>query len=311
MSKSEIAVRQARLSAPQRVALLQEGFDVAPVEPVVVLTWNVNQKVLPKSAQAPADDRVWSAADNFEAVQAEVLRLQPDVVSLQKCAGAAVAPRLAEKYDLLDSRLGHAEEAGHVQLYVRKALSATVLRVPGLPGVACAAKLRHTEVVFVALHLAAGEAGKARREKHLRRAMQLATAKSATVVLFGDLNVPDAELAALGAPATGRRGPGRFETGRFDGLQEAVYSGSSWHPQVNRYSDEEGYATRARARFDRVLFCGDAFGCAYLVGKRKQFAGGNGFFLSDHFGVLALFDVDAEHGRVCLLYTSPSPRDRG
>ena len=68
--------------------------------------------------------------------------------------------------------------------------------------------------------------------------------------------------------------------------------------QVNRYSDEEGYATRARARFDRVLFCGDAFGCAYLVGKRKQFAGGNGFFLSDHFGVLALFDVDAEHGRV-------------
>ena len=80
------------------------------------------------------------------------------------------------------------------------------------------------EVVFVALHLAAGEAGKARREKHLRRAMQLATAKSATVVLFGDLNVPDAELAALGAPASGRRGPGRFETGRFDRLQEVVYS---------------------------------------------------------------------------------------
>ena len=220
---------------------------------MVVLTWNVNQQVLPKSAQAPADDRVWSAADNFEGVQAEVLRLQPDVVSLHECAGAAAAPRLAEKYDLLDSRPGHAEEAGYVHLYVRKALAATALRVPGLPGVACAAKLRHTEVVFVALHLAAGEAAKGRREKHLRRAMQLATARSATVVLFGDLNLPDAELAPLAAPAVGGRGPVRSGAGRLDRLQEAAYSGSSWHPQVNRYSDEEGYATRARARFECSL----------------------------------------------------------
>jgi hypothetical protein len=50
VSKPEIAVRHARLSAPQRVALLQEGSDVAPVDPAVVLTWSVNQQVLPKSA---------------------------------------------------------------------------------------------------------------------------------------------------------------------------------------------------------------------------------------------------------------------
>ena len=95
VSKPEIALRHARLSAPQRVALLQVGSDVAPVDPVLVLTWNVNQKVRPTSAQAPSDVRVWSAADNFEAVQAEVLRLQPDVVSLRGCDGGGAAPRSA------------------------------------------------------------------------------------------------------------------------------------------------------------------------------------------------------------------------
>ena len=32
-------------------------------------------------------------------------------------------------------------------------------------------------------------------------------------------------------------------------------------------------------------------------GRRKQFQQGSGFYLSDHFAVLALLDVDAEHGR--------------
>ena len=53
VSKPQIALRQTRLSAPQRVALLQAGSDVAPVDPVSVLTRNVNQKVRPTSAQAP------------------------------------------------------------------------------------------------------------------------------------------------------------------------------------------------------------------------------------------------------------------
>ena len=58
-----------------------------------------------------------------------------------------------------------------MHLYVKKAVAATALSVPGLPGVACVVKLRYTEVVFVALHLAAGQAATSRREKHLRRAM--------------------------------------------------------------------------------------------------------------------------------------------
>ena len=134
------------------------GSDVAPVDPVSVLTWDVNQKVRPTSAQAPSDVRAWSAADNFEAVQAEVLRLQPDVVSLQECDGGEASPRLAESYDFVGARLGHSAEAGHVHLYVKKALAATALAVAGFPGVACSVKLRHAKVVFVSLHLAATQA---------------------------------------------------------------------------------------------------------------------------------------------------------
>ena len=57
------------------------------MEPFSVLTWNVKQKDAPKAAQAAEDDRVWSASDNADAVLAEVLRLQPDVVSLQEWPG--------------------------------------------------------------------------------------------------------------------------------------------------------------------------------------------------------------------------------
>ena len=82
----------------------------------------MNQKVQPLSAQAPGDPRVWSAEDNFDAVQAEVLRLQPDVVSLQECASSTAAARLAEKYSFVGSHAGHAEKAGFVHLYVKKPL---------------------------------------------------------------------------------------------------------------------------------------------------------------------------------------------
>ena len=134
-----------------------------------MLTWNVNQKLQPLSAQAPADARVWSVDDNFAAVQAEVLRLQPDLLTLQECASATAAPRLAEKYTFVGARAGHSEEAGFVHLYVKKPLRHLPFEVDGLPGVGCRVKLLHAIVAVVALHLAAGEEAAATREKHLRR----------------------------------------------------------------------------------------------------------------------------------------------
>ena len=205
-----------------------------------MLTWNVNQEDAPLSVQAPADSRVWSVEGNWQAVQAEVLRLQPDLVSLQECAGEAAAPRLVEKYTVLGARVGHAAKAGYVQLYANKPLGATPLSLSDLPGVACSVKLRHTTVAVVALHLVAGEGHAEKRETQLRRAVAFAKAQSDIVVIFGDLNLRGAELAEL----TQRRelgflGRGLRASQRLP-LLEAAYQGFSWHPQANRYSGEEG-----------------------------------------------------------------------
>ena len=37
------------------------------------------------------------------------------------------------------------------------------------------------------------------------------------------------------------------------------------------------------------------YGCAYLVGMRKQFVDGKAFYLSDHFAVCALLDLNPMH----------------
>ena len=62
----------ATMSAERFSLRLEEGEAALPVEPCTALTWNVNQVVRPLSAQAPADQRVWSVDDNFDAVQAQV-----------------------------------------------------------------------------------------------------------------------------------------------------------------------------------------------------------------------------------------------
>ena len=86
--------------------------------------------------------------------------------------------------------------------------------------------------------------------------------------VFADLNLPDEELAVLTASSGGGRGAAaqavstvcrRLRTAAVPGTRSASFS------------DEDGCATSAHAHVDRILLCGGVFGCAYLVGKRKQF----------------------------------------
>ena len=112
----------------------------------------------------------------------------------------------------------------------------------GIPGVAAVVRVRDVDVTFVAVHLANGSSAEGQRLKHLRRALEVATGKSRNVVLLGDMNVGDAELAKL-----------LRESLRSYALAEAPYGQFSWHPQVNRYSDEESCAQRAPARWRSAL----------------------------------------------------------
>ena len=234
------------------VAVAEAGSGA--VEPFVVLTWNINGVQRPKSAQAPADERSWSAVDNLDAVQAEVLRWRPDVFSLQECAGEVGLHRFGAGYAFVGARSGHEPKAGFVHLYAKAALSARRVDCVGVLGVAAVARVRGVDVAFVAVHLANVREAEAKRLKHLGRASDVALQCSADVVLFGDMNLPDAELAKV------LREPLRARC-----LNDAGYSQFSWDPRRNRYSDEEGYATGPPARFDRVLYTGNVFGCSYLV----------------------------------------------
>ena len=79
-----------------------------------MLTWNVNGVLRPTSAQAPADARVWSSADNLDAVQAKVLRWRPDAFFLQECGSRATVVRFDADCAFLGARPGHAANAGFV-----------------------------------------------------------------------------------------------------------------------------------------------------------------------------------------------------
>ena len=103
-------------------ARLGSGPTPDRVSPLSLLTWNVSQKLNPKSAQSPADDSQWSALDNLVAVQHDVRRQSPDLVALQECDGPAPLDVLLQDYVFVGARQGHAAEAGHVHLYARAQL---------------------------------------------------------------------------------------------------------------------------------------------------------------------------------------------
>ena len=95
------------------------------VEPVSLLAWNVKHVVMPKSARTSQGARVWSARDNKEAVQAEVLRLSPGVVAVREWSFAAPAARLEAGNSFLGAKSGHAVEAVFVHVYPKNFCSAT------------------------------------------------------------------------------------------------------------------------------------------------------------------------------------------
>ena len=110
------------------------------------------------------------------------------------------------------------------------------MKISDVPGVAAVVRIGSTEVTFVALHLANGSGAALKRLAHFRRTLEVATGKFRNVVLLGDLNIGDAELSQV-----------LREPLRRYALTEASYGQFSWHPQMNRYSDEDGFAQLAMA----------------------------------------------------------------
>ena len=142
-------------------------------------------------------------------------------------------------------------------------------------------------VAVVALHCAASGQCSAERCRQIRVAVRSARLEASTCVVLGDMNLRDRELHQM-QDANAKDGP-------LD-VEEAPYEGATWHPTMNQYYEPvDARLIRAPMRFDRVLVAGSVYGCAYLVGMRKQFVDGQAFYLSDHFAVLALLDLNPMH----------------
>ena len=246
------------------------------------VTWNVNQKLQPRSASAPASEKLWSDADNLAAVEAEVLRLKPDIVTLQEVDGTLPLSRMIKHYKFLGARAGASSCAGCVHLYARFGLIAEAVSAPdGLHGVLAKVALADTQVGIAALHLHAGADCAVERRKGLQLAAKAVRSVASTVVIFGDLNLRDEEVKD-------------WKLFKMYQLEEVPYEGFSWNPRWNRYDPDVKGAQPMR--FDRMFFRGDMFAVGYLAGKRKQFQAGCEFFLSDHFALVVLADPHVDHG---------------
>ena len=267
--------------APGRTAVVTDKAGDA-LNAFCLMTWNVNQVLQPSSAMSPANDKLWSDADNLAAVEADVLRLKPDVVTLQEVHGDSCLIRLAKNYNLIGARPGANRSAGFLHLYARKGLVAEQVDAPsGLHGVLAKVQFADTQFGIVALHLQAGAQGSLERRAGFKLAVSAVAPVASTIVVCGDLNLREEEVKL-------------WKLCQSYSLEEVAYEGSSWNPRANRYDPD--FKDAQPMRFDRMFFRGAVFASGFLAGKRKQFQAGFEFFLSDHFALLALVDVHTDYG---------------
>jgi endonuclease/exonuclease/phosphatase family metal-dependent hydrolase len=238
-----------------------------------VLTWNVSDVVDRLSAAVP-EDADWSVVDNSAAVQAQALRLKPDVVAFQECQSEAPLADLAREYRLVGTARSH---CGFVHLYVVHGLETRTLEMPAeVPVVGVTVRLCDgLDVDLMAVHFPAGEHNAAARRRLLSHDLKHVLQQKRPLVLAGDFNVREDEAAKWRE--------------RF-GLQDAGYAGYSWCPKTTRYRPKpEGEYHPQGCRFDRVFGCRVQAAHAYLAGKVIHFTNtGHEFHLSDHFAVVAV-----------------------
>ncbi len=242
------------------------------------LTWNVSLDLQGegKSVRAPT---TWTREENRAAIEQEILRWMPDIVALQECPTAVALPRLQASCELLGAAPAH---AGFVHLYVRPGRGwgrVVAGKGPGVIG-----RLVQGPVVLhvAALRLKAGPGDQNASARRAQLAALLECCVGDAVVLMGDMNVREEEMEGL---CSARR------------LREALYVENSWDPGRTRYHPlQEGWSRYGPgAKFDRVLYRGSVAAELYVVGNSKVYCDGSGFYLSDHFGLMSMLDLDEVH----------------
>jgi endonuclease/exonuclease/phosphatase family metal-dependent hydrolase len=267
-------VRAVNAGAPPTICL-----EAASFQPARVLTWNISSTLgVGPSVSVRAPSESWTSLDNLVAVQQEISRWQVGVVGLQECPSEGALKLLGKRMQFIGAAKAH---AGNVHLYVAKGFP--VQRVPlsaDIPAVMARVTMAGFDVDVAALHLCHGASSDHVRMRQLRAVM--AAKASDSLIVLGDFNAKEEEVRALCSMVD---------------MEDAVYSGKSWDPKRNLYFPEHQGKQNKQAAFsyDRVLFSGATSVQSYLVGTGLLYSAGQGFCLSDHFGVLGLLDVHAAY----------------
>jgi len=256
-----------------------------------VLTWNIASAGSPGKSEA--SPKFWTKADNLQTIQAELLRWDADLLSLQECPRGETLPELRRCYDLVGAADAH---AGEVRLYAKKGISIQRTDARAAPLVSADFTHAGLSARVIAAHLAPSAAGAKERLDAVASAVNSAGAGAADAfILVGDLNVGSDEECQAWC--------------RTHHLHDAVYASKSWCPKYNRYYRKSDY-NGPGINFDRFLWRGAAWATSVLVGKGRIWSEGVDFCLSDHYAVLTHVDVHESHRKVALRHEADTRKGR-
>ena len=254
---------------------VEEAAQTAVPDRLKLLTWNLAGRSV--SREAPDS---FTFADKLSVVVSEIARWSPDIFTLQECVSKDPVVGVGDAYELVGVAWAEAQQ-GYVHLYSRRGLFLKrASTLGGWPGVMGKMTLCDVDVDVAAVHLAPGPGGVSERKRQLEAVARDSSGEA--LVVLGDFNVRFVEESAL-LDVTGCR--------------NASYAGFSWDPAKAKYYENLKLCGSPGDAYDRVFFKGACWAESFLVAKGRFFSEGCGFYMSDHFGVMAVLDVDRMYSR--------------
>ena len=256
----------------------------------------------------------WSTALQKEALRAELLASDPDIIALQECPSQDWAAsgifnsdnnddNDKTMYRLVGSAPSH---AGFVSLVVRAGLDATLLDLGEdyVPIAAATVSWHGKQIVVASVHLQPFEQGSLRRKEQITTLMAASAAADA-LIFAGDTNMRDSEDATM------EESLHLMDAWKVAGASESTRF--SWDTMSHMYGEDKkkssewqnlyyGAATRAyQRRYDRVYIRGSPLQQqpvlqvhvpAFDLIANQPVSESRYHFLSDHFGIALRLELN-------------------
>lgn len=153
-------------------------------------------------SQSAPDD--WTKNMSADAIRAEILEQDPDIIALQECPGGVVwAGEVFPSYRPIGATYSHADE---VVLLVRRGISAKLVSAPdvdysiqeSLPAIVAELEWNdRRRMLMASVHLEPFDQGEAKRRRQMEALVRMASSKDIPLIVAGDTNMRDREDATM------------------------------------------------------------------------------------------------------------------